>query len=80
MVHANAVLTPRGRLLLARLIVDEGWPIVRAAEHFHVSWPTAKRGPLATWRWARPACAIAPAGRITAPTASPRHCYDGSWT
>lgn len=43
MVHANAVLTPRGRLLLARLIVDDGWPIVRAAEHFHVSWPTAKR-------------------------------------
>jgi transposase InsO family protein len=42
-VHANAVLTPRGRLLLARRIVDEGWPIVRAAEHFHVSWPTAKR-------------------------------------
>ncbi|WP_286183585.1 helix-turn-helix domain-containing protein, partial [Mycobacterium sp. PO1] len=43
MVHANAVLTPRGRLLLARLIVDEGWSVVRAAEHFHVSWPTAKR-------------------------------------
>jgi transposase InsO family protein len=43
MVHANAVLTPRGRLLLARLVVDEGWPIVRAAEHFNVSWPTAKR-------------------------------------
>jgi transposase InsO family protein len=42
-VHANAVLTPRGRLLLARRIVEEGWPIVRAAEHFHVSWPTAKR-------------------------------------
>ena len=43
MVHANAVLTPRGRLLLARRVVDEGWPIVRAAEHFNVSWPTAKR-------------------------------------
>jgi transposase InsO family protein len=43
MVHANAVLTPRGRLLLARLVVEEGWPIVRAAEHFRVSWPTAKR-------------------------------------
>jgi transposase InsO family protein len=42
-VHANAVLTPRGRLLLARRVVDEGWPIVRAAEHFNVSWPTAKR-------------------------------------
>jgi transposase InsO family protein len=37
------VLTPRGRLLLARRVVEEGWPIVRAAEHFHVSWPTAKR-------------------------------------
>lgn len=43
MVHANAVLTPRGRLLLARRVVDEGWPIARAAEYFHVSWPTAKR-------------------------------------
>lgn len=43
MVHANAVLTPRGRLLLARRVVEDGWPIVRAAEHFHVSWPTAKR-------------------------------------
>lgn len=43
MVHANAVLTPRGRLLLARRVVEEGWPIARAAEHFHVSWPTAKR-------------------------------------
>jgi hypothetical protein len=40
---ADAVLTPRGRLMLARRVVDEGWPIVRAAEHFHVSWPTAKR-------------------------------------
>jgi hypothetical protein len=37
------LLTPRGRLLLARRVVDDGWPIVRAAEHFHVSWPTAKR-------------------------------------
>lgn len=43
MVHAHAVLTPRGRLMLARLAVDGGWPIVRAAEHFNVSWPTVKR-------------------------------------
>jgi hypothetical protein len=42
-VHANATLTPKGRLRLAQRIVDEGWPIVRAAEHFAVSWPTAKR-------------------------------------
>jgi hypothetical protein len=54
-VHANAVLTPRGRLLLARRVVDEGWPIVRAAEHFHVSWPTAKR-------WALRYAAMGPAG------------------
>ncbi|WP_043660094.1 IS481 family transposase, partial [Nocardia thailandica] len=43
MVHANAPLTPKGRLLLARRIVDDGWPIARAAEYFHVSWPTANR-------------------------------------
>jgi transposase InsO family protein len=54
-VHANAVLTPRGRLLLARRVVDEGWPIVRAAEQFQVSWPTAKR-------WASRYAAMGPAG------------------
>jgi transposase InsO family protein len=41
--HANAALTPKARLKLARLVVDEGWPIARAAERFQVSWPTAKR-------------------------------------
>jgi transposase InsO family protein len=41
--HANAALTPRGRLRLARLIVDDGWLIARAAERYDVSWPTAKR-------------------------------------
>jgi transposase InsO family protein len=41
--HANAALTPKARLKLARLIVDEGWPIARAAERYDVSWPTAKR-------------------------------------
>ena len=43
MSHANAALTPRARLRLARLIVDQGWPIARAAERYDVSWPTAKR-------------------------------------
>jgi transposase InsO family protein len=28
---------------MARLIVDQGWPIARAAERYDVSWPTAKR-------------------------------------
>jgi transposase InsO family protein len=41
--HANAALTPRARLRLARLVVDGGWPIARAAERYDVSWPTAKR-------------------------------------
>ena len=65
MVHANAVLTPRGRLLLARRVVDEGWPIVRAAEHFHVSWPTAKR-------WASRYAAMGPAG-MTDRSSRPYH-------
>jgi transposase InsO family protein len=41
--HANAALTPRHRLRLARLIVDEGWPVSHAAAAFQVSWPTANR-------------------------------------
>jgi transposase InsO family protein len=44
-VHANALLTPRGRLALARLIVDEGWPARRAAERFQTSAQTAGRWP-----------------------------------
>jgi transposase InsO family protein len=43
MSHANAALTPLHRLRLARLIVDHGWPVARAAERYDVSWPTAKR-------------------------------------
>ena len=43
MYHANAALTPRQRLRMARLIVDEGWPVAHAATFFHVAWPTAKR-------------------------------------
>jgi transposase InsO family protein len=41
--HANAALTPRARLKLARLVVDQEWPVARAAERYDVSWPTAKR-------------------------------------
>ena len=43
MTHANAALTPRGRLKLARLIVEQRCPISQAATRFQVSWPTAKR-------------------------------------
>jgi leucine-zipper of insertion element IS481 len=41
--HANARLTERGRLRLARCVVEEGWSLRRAAERFQVSVPTAKR-------------------------------------
>jgi transposase InsO family protein len=41
--HANAPLTERGRLRLARCVVEEGWSLRRAAERFQVSVPTAKR-------------------------------------
>ena len=43
MPHANAPLTPTGRLRLARLVVDEDWPLARAAERFGVAVTTAKR-------------------------------------
>jgi transposase len=43
MSHANACLTPRGRLKLARCVVEDGWSLRRAAERFQVSVPTAKR-------------------------------------
>jgi transposase InsO family protein len=41
--HANAALTPRARLRVARLIVEQDWPVARAAERYDVSWRTADR-------------------------------------
>ncbi len=43
MPHANATLTPRGRLALARCVVDDRWSLRRAAERFQVSPQTAGR-------------------------------------
>lgn len=43
MSDANAALTPRHRLRIARLIIDDGWAVADAAHQFNVSWPTAKR-------------------------------------
>ena len=43
MSHANAALTPRHRLMVGRLVVDDGWPISEVAARFQVSWPTVKR-------------------------------------
>ena len=43
MSHRNSPLSELGRLRLARCVVDEGWPLRRAAERFQVSVPTAAR-------------------------------------
>jgi transposase len=43
MSHANALLTPKGRLRLARCVVEDGWSLQRAAERFQVSVTTAAR-------------------------------------
>jgi transposase len=53
--HSNAALTPRARLRLARLIVDEKWSPARAAERYDVSWKTAAK-------WAARCRAEGPAG------------------
>ncbi|MEU8918851.1 leucine zipper domain-containing protein, partial [Streptomyces nigrescens] len=42
MSHRNAPLTPTGRLRLARCVVDDGWPLRRAAERFQVHTTAAR--------------------------------------
>src|ERR1700753_4024752 len=43
MVHRNAPLSETGRLRLARCVIDDGWPLRRAAERFQVPATTASR-------------------------------------
>ena len=43
MSHRNAPLSETGRLRLARCVVDDRWPLRRAAERFQVSATTARR-------------------------------------
>lgn len=55
MSHANAALTPRARLRLAKLIVEEHWPVAVAAKMFMTSPSTARK-------WAARFRAEGPAG------------------
>jgi transposase InsO family protein len=67
-VHRNAPLTETGRLRLARCIVDNGWPIARAAERFPVARTTATK-------WSERYRELGPAGmadRSSRPHRSPR--------
>ncbi len=43
MSHANAALTPRARVRVARPVVEEGWPVSEVAARFQCSWPTVKQ-------------------------------------
>jgi transposase len=66
--HRNAPLSELGRLRLARCVVEQGWPVARAAERFQVSRTTAGR-------WARRYRDHGPSGmadRSSRPHHSPR--------
>ncbi|MDT0203988.1 IS481 family transposase, partial [Nocardioides sp. AE5] len=66
MSHANATLTPAGRLRLAELVVDRGWSYARAAERFSVSITTARR-------WALRYRELGKAGMVDR-SSRPHHC------
>ncbi len=66
MSHANACLTPKGRLKLARCVVEDGWSLRRAAERFQVSVPTAQR-------WADRYRELGEAGMVDR-SSRPHHC------
>ena len=66
MSHANAALTPKARLRLARLIVEEGWKPSEAAKMFMVSTVTARK-------WAARLRAEGPAGMVDR-SSRPRSC------
>jgi transposase InsO family protein len=66
--HRNAPLSELGRLRLARCVVEQGWPVARAAERYQVSRTTANR-------WAQRYRDHGPAGmadRSSRPHHSPR--------
>jgi transposase InsO family protein len=64
--HANAALTPKARLRLARLIVEDGWKPAEAAKMFMVSTVTARK-------WAQRFRGEGPAGMLDR-SSRPRRC------
>lgn len=66
MSHANAALTPKARLRLARLVVEEGWKPSEAARMFMVSTVTARK-------WAARLRDEGPAGMVDR-SSRPRRC------
>ena len=74
MSHGNAALTPRQRLRVARLIINDGWTVAAAADYFRISWPTAAK-------WARRYVELGPEGWPIGPLGrtrirtGPRSCW-----
>ncbi|MEJ7634356.1 IS481 family transposase [Aeromicrobium sp.] len=66
MPHANAPLSETGRLRLAKVVVDDDWPLERAAERFNVSVTTARR-------WASRYRALGKAGMVDR-SSRPKSC------
>ena len=71
MLHANAALTPRQRLRMARLVVEENWP--KSGPRKPSGWPgrPPTSGPSDTRPRARPAWPIAPAAHTPARKTDP---------
>ena len=64
----NAALTPRQRLSIAQLIIDEGWTVAAAADYFRVGWPTAQK-------WARRYVELGDAGMADRSSRPHSHPY-----
>ncbi|NYI44063.1 hypothetical protein BJ993_001143 [Nocardioides aromaticivorans] len=79
MTHANATLTPAGRLRLAKLVVEQGWTYARAAERFSVAITTVRRWATVTAYPASPAWSTVRPARTATRTGCPSAPSDGSW-
>lgn len=66
MSHVNAALTPKARLRLAMLILEDGWSLSAAAKMFMVSSVTARK-------WAARFRSEGPAG-MAGRSSRPRSC------
>ena len=72
MSHANAALTPKAHLKLAKLIVDDGWSVATAAKQYMVSWPTANRWAERYRAHGKAGMADRPSRPLTSPNRTPQ--------
>lgn len=80
--HANAKLTPAGRLAMVRAVVEKGWTQARVAERFQVAWGTvSKRGLALPGRWGSGIAGplVAPASVTESDSAARGYCRIKQW-